>query len=187
MSQLSLGSVGRGWKNWAETRENTTLRAPEFRLFTSFHPSVVEASKVRLDSSRPAVVSVTDSAIPDQSNVEIRESLRGAIGGRLKADARCAALLKQLRTKHAEAEGLREKSGDQRQQVKELLAARAADAGTSRRGKSGSGERRANCMDHTILQGMGSAGAVSLCGLPTWEILQVHTSLFFCSHFAKYK
>lgn len=89
--------------------------------------------------------------------------------------SRCWTLARQVAEQAGVVDALREALGDSKKALRVELAKRpsaAVVAGTPERPGAAAG-RSLNRMDHTILKGMDPAGAVSLCGLATWPILQV--------------
>lgn len=151
-----------------------------------FHPSDLKAKNISPYSLKPAVVTVCEGAVPSQSDEQIRESVRGARGGRLKAVARCAALQSQLRDKHEELQRMQEEREKLTGQTKERGTAGAAARSANRVAggeRAGDAKRTRNVMDHTILEGMDTPGAISICGLHNHQCLEVRlvVSLFSLS------
>ena len=136
-----------------------------------FLASDLEAKKVNPGTHKPAVVTVRAGAIPQQTDEQIRLMARGAIGGRLKAEARCATLHGQLLQVTQEAEQLRANEFRLRDELRTQAAVRSANTSAGIREVREPG--RMNCMDHTILYGMDPDGAVGLCGLHNHECLEV--------------
>lgn len=101
-----------------------------------------------------------EGALPDRSDEEIREATRGALGGRLKAEARCAMLAVQVGEREKELDALREALEDSKMKLRAAELARRSSVARplARQMESRRGESTVHGLHHSKRHGSWRGG-----------------------------